>query len=198
MEKIQSGKYVELVFDLYKINPDGSEELVHEVTADEPERIVFGLTQGLIKPLEKALEGLEAGGTYDVVAKADEAFGHHNPEEVVELERSVFEIDGKFDEEHIRKGVRLPMMTADGMRIEGLVVDVTPEYVKMDFNHQLVDRDVRIKGSVLTVRDVTAEDLQPAGGCGCGCHDHGCGDGCDDGCCGGHDHHHGCGDGCCH
>lgn len=196
MEKIQSGKYVELVFDLYKINPDGSEELVHEVTADEPERIVFGLTQGLIKPLEKALEGLEAGGTYDVVAKADEAFGHHNPEEVVELERSVFEIDGKFDEEHIRKGVRLPMMTADGMRIEGLVVDVTPEYVKMDFNHQLVDRDVRIKGSVLTVRDVTAEDLQPAGGCGCGCHDHGCGDGCDDGCCGGHDH--GCGDGCCH
>ena len=198
MEKIQSGKYVELVFDLYKINPDGSEELVHEVTADEPERIVFGLTQGLIKPLEKALEGLEAGGTYDIVAKADEAFGHHNPEEVVELERSVFEIDGKFDEEHIRKGVRLPMMTADGMRIEGLVVDVTPEYVKMDFNHQLVDRDVRIKGSVLTVRDVTAEDLQPAGGCGCGCHDHGCGDGCDDGCCGGHDHHHGCGDGCCH
>lgn len=196
MGKIQSGKYVELVFDLYKINPDGSEELVHEVTADEPERIVFGLTQGLIKPLEKALEGLEAGGTYDVVAKADEAFGHHNPEEVVELERSVFEIDGKFDEEHIRKGVRLPMMTADGMRIEGLVVDVTPEYVKMDFNHQLVDRDVRIKGSVLTVRDVTAEDLQPAGGCGCGCHDHGCGDGCDDGCCGGHDH--GCGDGCCH
>lgn len=196
MEKIQSGKYVELVFDLYKINPDGSEELVHEVTADEPERIVFGLTQGLIKPLEKALEGLEAGGTYDVVAKADEAFGHHNPEEVVELERSVFEIDGKFDEEHIRKGVRLPMMTADGMRIEGLVVDVTPEYVKMDFNHQLVDRDVRIKGSVLSVRDVTAEDLQPAGGCGCGCHDHGCGDGCDDGCCGGHDH--GCGDGCCH
>lgn len=196
MEKIQSGKYVELVFELYKINPDGTEELVHEVTADEPERIVFGLTQGLIKPLEKALEGLEAGGTYDVVAKADEAFGHHNPEEVVELERSVFEIDGKFDEEHIRKGVRLPMMTADGMRIEGLVVDVTPEYVKMDFNHQLVDRDVRIKGSVLTVRDVTAEDLQPAGGCGCGCHDHGCDDGCDDGCCGGHDH--GCGDGCCH
>lgn len=197
MEKIQSGKYVELVFDLYKINPDGSEELVHEVTSDEPERIVFGLTQGLIKPLEKALEGLRPGDKYDVVAKADEAFGHHNPEEVVELERSVFEIDGKFDEEHIRKGVRLPMMTADGMRIEGLVVDVTPEYVKMDFNHQLVDRDVRIKGSVLTVRDVTAEDLQPAGGCGCGCHDHGCGDGCDDGCCGGHDHH-GCGDGCCH
>lgn len=196
MEKIQSGKYVELVFELYKINPDGTEELVHEVTADEPERIVFGLTQGLIKPLEKALEGLEVGGTYDVVAKADEAFGHHNPEEVVELERSVFEIDGKFDDEHIRKGVRLPMMTADGMRIEGLVVDVTPEYVKMDFNHQLVDHDVRIKGSVLTVRDVTAEDLQPAGGCGCGCHDHGCGDGCDDGCCGGHDH--GCGDGCCH
>lgn len=183
-ETIKSGKYVELVFDLYKIEANGKETLVHEVTAEEPERIVFGLTQGVIKPLEKALEGLGVGDSYDVTASADEAFGHHNPEEVLELDREVFEIDGKFDDEHIRKGVRLPMMTADGQRIEGLVVDVTDKYVKMDFNHQLVDCDVRIKGTVHAVRDVTDEDLRPAGGCGCGCGcQGGCGDnGCDSGC----------------
>ncbi len=109
---------------------------------------------------------------------------------MVELDREIFEIDGKFDEENIHKGVRLPMMTADGFRIEGLVVDVTPTHVKMDFNHQLVDSKVRIKGSVKTVRDVTEDDLRPAGGCGC--HGGGCGD-CGGGSCG-----DSCGDGCCH
>lgn len=185
-ETIKPGKYVELVFDLYKINDDNSETLVHEVTEEEPECVVFGVTQGIIKPLEAALEGLAVGDSYDVVALPEEAFGRHNPEEVVEIGREVFEVDGKFDDEYIKPGVRLPMMTADGFRIEGLVVDVTPEYVKMDFNHQLVDSKVRIKGTVKTVRDVTEEDLRPAGGCGCGCHgdcgDGGCGDGCGDGC----------------
>lgn len=189
-ETIKPGKYVELVFDLYTVNKDGSETLVHEVTEDAPECIVFGVTQGLIKPLEKALEGLAVGDGYDVVAEPEEAFGRHNPDEVVEVGREVFEIDGKFDDEYIKKGVRLPMMTADGYRIEGLVVDVTPEYVKMDFNHQLVDQKVRIKGTVKTVRDVTEEDLHPAGGCGCGCHgdcgDGDCGEGCGSGCGGCH------------
>ena len=179
-ETIKPGKFVELVFDLYKINDDGSESLVHEVSDEAPECVVFGVTEGMIKPLEAALEGLAAG----------DAFGRHNPEEVVELDREIFEIDGKFDEENIHKGVRLPMMTADGFRIEGLVVDVTPTHVKMDFNHQLVDSKVRIKGSVKTVRDVTEDDLRPAGGCGC--HGGGCGD-CGGGSCG-----DSCGDGCCH
>ena len=187
--KTPPGKYGQLVFALLNANDDGSETLVHEVPDDAPECVVFGVTEGLIKPLEAALDGLSAGDSYDVVALPEEAFGCHNPEEVVELGREVFEIDGKFDEEHIKKGVRLPMMTADGYRIEGLVVDVTPEYVKMDFNHQLVDCKVRIKGTVKTVRDVTEEDLRPAGGC-CGCHggdcgDGGCGDGCGEGGCGG-------------
>lgn len=187
-ETIKPGKYVELVFDLYKVNNDGSETKVHEVTDDTPECVVYGVTEGIIKPLEKALEGLAPGDSYDVTAEADEAFGHHDPEQVVTLDREVFEVDGKFDDEYIKPGVRLPMMTADGYRIEGLVTKVTPEHVEMDFNHQLVDTKVHIKGTVKTVRDVTEEDLRPAGGCGCGCH----GD-CGDGDCGG-----GCGDGCCH
>lgn len=195
-EKIKPGKFVELVFDLYTVNDDHSETLVHEVTDDAPECIVFGVTQGLIKPLEKALEGLSAGDKYDLVASPDEAFGRHNPDEVVEVDREVFEIDGKFDDEYIKPGVRLPMMTADGYRIEGLVVEVTDKHVKMDFNHQLVDRTVRIKGTVKTVRDVTEEDLHPAGGC-CGCHGGSCGDGdCGGGCGDGGCNSGGCGSGC--
>ena len=83
------------------------------------------------------------------------------------------------------------MMTADGFRINGLVVEVTNEIVKMDFNHPLANDDVRFDGKILTVRDATAEELNPSCGCGCGCGDHGCGDDC--GGCGEGD---GCGCGC--
>ena len=79
------------------------------------------------------------------------------------------------------------MMTADGFRISGIVLDVTGDKVKMDFNHPLAGKDVRFEGSILTVRDATPEEIHPAGGCGCGsCGGGQCGDGCDcgDGNCG--------------
>ena len=45
MEKIQPGKYVELGYDLYEVTPEG-EKLVHQTSADDPERFVFGVTKG--------------------------------------------------------------------------------------------------------------------------------------------------------
>ncbi|MDE6042962.1 MAG: FKBP-type peptidyl-prolyl cis-trans isomerase [Muribaculaceae bacterium] len=180
-EIIKPGKYTELVYRLYQIEPDGKETLVYESDEAEPEKLVFGVTRGVLPVLERALDGLAAGEKFDVTAGPDEAFGHHDPEQVVELGREVFEIDGKFDEENIKAGNRLPMMTADGFRIDGLVTEVTPTTVKMDFNHPLVDKTVRFDGEIKTVRDATPEEVAPAHSCGCGdgC---GCGDdcGCDD------------------
>lgn len=176
MEKIQPGKYVELGYDLYEVTPAG-ENLVHQTDAQDPEKIIFGVTPGMIRPLEKAIEGLEAGGEFDVTVKAAEAFGPHDPDQVARLEKDVFAVDGKFDAEMVKKGAVLPMMTSDGYRINGLVVDVTDDEVEMDFNHPLAGKDVRFKGSIITVREATPEELQPAHGCGCGCH-HGGEDSC--------------------
>lgn len=188
-ETIKPGKYAELVYKLYQVDADGTETLIYESDAEEPEKLIFGVTRGLLPVLEKALDGLAAGEKFNVTASPDEAFGHHDPEQVAELEREVFEIDGKFDEENIKAGRRLPMMTADGYRIDGLVAEVTPTHVKMDFNHPLVDKTVRFDGEIKVVRDATPEELTPAqggfgcGGDGCGCDDHcGCDDQADGGC----------------
>lgn len=183
MEKIQPGKYVELGYDLYQINNDGTETLVHQTTSDDPEKIVFGVTRGVIAPLEKAIDGLEVGGEFDIKVNADEAFGSYDPEQVATLPHDIFEIDGKFDSEAIKAGAVLPMMTADGFRINGLVKEVTATDVIMDFNHPLAGKDVRFKGKITAVREATPEELQPAHGCGCGCGSDscGCGDNCDSG-----------------
>lgn len=185
-EKVTPGKYVELGYDLYQIEPDGKETLVHQTDKDDPEKIVFGVTRGVIVPLEKAIDGLEQGGSFDVYAKADEAFGPYDPDQIAVLDKDVFLVDGEFDNDVIKPGAIVPMMTQDGYHINGVVKEVTDDKVKMDFNHPLAGKDVRFKGKVTLVRDATPEELQPVG-CGCGC-DHN------------HDHegHCGCGDGCCH
>lgn len=183
MEKIQPGKYVEMVYDLYKVNPDGTEELVHQVDADDPEGVIFGVTPGLVVPLEKALDGLTVGEAFDVVAQPEEAYGNRSDEFLVTLDKELFEVDGKFDPEMVKVGAELPMMTADGYKINGVVAEVGDKTVVMDFNHPLTGKVVRLKGKVTAVRDATPEEIKlvtdQAAGCGgCG----GCGDscGCDD------------------
>lgn len=180
MEKIQPGKYVEIIYDLYQVNPDGTEKLVHQVDPSDPEKFIFGVTRGMIEPLERALDGKSAGDKYDVSVSAKEAFGDVDPEQVVTLEKEIFIVDDKFDSKMIHPGAYVPMMTADGYRISGLVKEVTSDNVVMDFNHPLAGKDVRFVGEVKIVRDATPEELKPAHGCG-GCHG-GCGS--DDSACG--------------
>lgn len=192
MEKIEPGKYIELVYDLYEVTDQGDEKLVHQVDIDDPEKVIIGVTPGMIQPLERALLGLGKNDKFNVFVNAGEAFGNFDPDQVLELDRSIFLVDGKFDEEGIVEGASVPMMTADGYRITGEVKKVGPEKITMDFNHPLAGKNVRFKGSVKTVRDATPEELQPQHGCGCGCHSNGCND--QEGC--NHDHH--CGGGDCH
>lgn len=177
MEKIEPGKYVELGYDLYAVAPDGTEKLVHQTDEEDPEKIVFGVTRGVIVPLEKAIDGLKPGDKFDVKATAEEAFGPYDPEAVLTLDKDLFFIDGKFDAEHIKEGEAVPMMTADGFRVTGIVLAVTDDKVKMDFNHPLAGKNVRFDGKVYKVREATPEELHPASGCGCGEGSCDCGEG---------------------
>ncbi len=186
-EKIIPGKHVSLIYDLYAIAEDGKDTLVHQSDPADPEQIIFGVTPGVIAPLEKALDGLKKGDEYNVVASADEAFGPHIPEQVVSLEKKMFEVDGKFDSDIVAVGKYVPMVTAEGFRISGLVTEIGDETVTLDFNHPLAGKSVRFVGKVLDVRDATEEEIHvatAAGSCGCGCDNGDVDCGKDGSCCG--------------
>lgn len=178
MEKVEPGKYVEIVYDVYEVTDNGEEILVYQVDENEPEKIISGVTHGVIAPLEKALQGLKAGDSFSAFVNAGEGYGDYEADKVIELEKSMFEVDGKFDEEMVSEGNTLPMMTADGFQILGKVVKVGDNTVTMDFNHPVAGKNIRFKGKVVTVRDATPEEINAQHGCGCGCHGHnhdGCG-----------------------
>jgi FKBP-type peptidyl-prolyl cis-trans isomerase SlyD len=83
------------------------------------------------------------------------------------------------------------MMSTSGQRLNGLVMEITDDIVKMDFNHPLAGENLFFKGEILEVREATDEEIAATlGGGGCGCGSGGCGDGgcgdeeCADGSCG--------------
>lgn len=180
--KIEPGKYFEIAYKLYRVNNDGTEELVHEVDADNPDRVIDGMTIGFIEALEKGLAGKEAGYKFDITAAPEEAFGPYSQEDIYRIPRENMMVDGKFDEEMFAPGEIIPLRMADGFRVDGIVLELTPTDVVIDLNHPLAMDKVHFVGEVLLVREPTAEELNP----------HQCG-----GCCGGGDCGGGCGDGGC-
>lgn len=183
MEAIEPGKYVELAYDLFEVD-GGQEELMLQMTEEQPERIVFGTEQNLLPALCDAIEGKSAGDTFDITLPPKDGFGPRRNEHVMTLDRELFEVDGKFDEKHVYQGASITMMTAEGFPVSGLVVGMTGKNVTVDFNHPLAGKTVHFKGRILTVRTATEKELHPScGGCGGNCGDGGCGGGCGDGCC---------------
>jgi FKBP-type peptidyl-prolyl cis-trans isomerase SlyD len=83
-------------------------------------------------------------------------------------------IDGKIAEEILFVGNVVPMSDAEGHRMPGIIREVKDETVVMDFNHPMAGKTLNFEVEVVSVRDVTPEDLASKGGCGCGCGDHDC------------------------
>ncbi|WP_339735193.1 FKBP-type peptidyl-prolyl cis-trans isomerase [uncultured Sunxiuqinia sp.] len=175
---ITKNKMVSLTYDLRIEGANG--ELIEQATAEKPLNFVYGA--GLMMPkFEALLEGLEQGNDFNINLSCDEAYGQIDENAIVDLPKHLFLVEGKFDDEIIKVGNTVPMMSASGQRMNGLVLEITDEIVKMDFNHPLAGEDLFFKGKVLEVREATDEEIAATvqGGCGCGsggsCNDGGCG-----------------------
>ena len=170
-------------------------EVIESVKAEKPLRFIFGAGTLLPKFEENVLEK-SVGDAFEFRLEAEEAYGEVNKEMIVEIPKSAFEVDGKFDSEMIAVGKVLPMMDGMGNRLNGTVAGLTESGVVMDFTHPLAGQALNFKGKVVEVREATQQELEEGlygekrGGCG-GCHGGGCGNGgcgggdCSDGGCGG-------------
>ena len=191
--KISANKFVAVTYDLY-VGEGEERELMEKATREVPLKFIYGMGM-MIPAFEEALMGLEEGEKFDFSITPENAYGEYNEEHVLDLPKSIFEVDGKFDSEMVQEGNTIPMMDASGQRINGSVLEVKDDVVVMDFNHPLAGETLHFKGEVIDVHEPTAEEIAaltaPAGGCGCGCDS--CGSGCGD-----HGHGDSCGCGGCH
>jgi len=184
--RVSKNKFVTVTYDLH-VGEGEDRELMERATPEQPLKFIYGIGS-MLKDFEDRLSGLEAGDHFDFTLTPEQAYGLRNEENVLDLPKSVFMIDGVFDSERVQEGATLPMMSAEGERMNGSVLEVRDDVVVMDFNHPLAGETLHFAGQVADVHDPTPEELAEmeqmmnGGGCGCG-HDHdGCG-GCDGGCC---------------
>jgi len=180
--KISTNKFISASYDLFVAGEEGQDqELMEKATVEKPLSFIFG-TGMMLEAFENNLAGLSVGDTFDFSISAEEAYGEYADEQVVEIPRTVFEVDGQMDEEVIFENNIVPMMDQNGNRIDGTVVSIGDENIKMDFNHPLAGEELHFIGKVLIVREPTEEEVKQFMGGGCGCGEDGC-DGCgEDGC----------------
>ncbi len=193
METKQNNKYVEVMYELYVPNETGNWDMVEKTSKEHPLKFVTGMDFALTAFEEHILATAE-GETFDFVVPVAEAYGEYVDEHVVELDKTIFEVNGKFDEVHIYPGNVIPLANEDGNQFNAIVEEVQDSKVVVNLNHPLAGKDLHFRGRVLVSREATLEEMSDlakkmAGDdeCCCGhCHDEACS----------HEHGEGCGCGC--
>ena len=156
---ISNNKVVALAYELRVSTRTDELELIEQVAADDPFVYLHGHS-GLPPRFEEHLAGKKAGELFAFVVYAHEAgYGEYSSEEIVSLPLSSFEIDGAVDYEIVKKGNRIPMVDESGNSIRGLVMEVSPDEVMVDFNHPLSGRDLHFSGTILNLREAESEEV---------------------------------------
>ena len=107
-------------------------------TSMEREPIEFTLGGGeLIPGFEQAVLGMTAGESKTATILADQAYGPHRTERVIDVERHHLPPDLQPE-----LGQRLQMTRPDGTTITVVVTATTETQVTLDANHPLAGRDL--------------------------------------------------------
>lgn len=162
--QISKNKVVLLQYELHI----GSGELVDSADAAHPFAFIHGLGQTL-PAFDAKLEGLNIGDEFAFSLSADDAYGQPNEADVVTIPKEVF---GDITDDELKVGAELPMQDGDGHQFYGIVQEIQPQFIVMDFNHPLVGESLDFKGKVLNVREATPEELSHGHAHGEGGHHH--------------------------
>ncbi len=137
---------------------DFSGKIIEEAKETNPLTFLFD-TGKMLKAFENNLEGKKTGDDFEFLLKAEEAYGEHMPDRILELPLNVFEIDGKVDTDLVKVGNVIPMQDKRGNKLEGLVLEVSDKEVKLDFNHPMAGKTLAFTGKVIEVREATELEL---------------------------------------
>ncbi len=150
--KIQNGTLVTIEYDLYVDGFDG--ELIESVKSDEPAIFVVG-GEEMLETFEDKLIGLKEGDSFKFNLSKDEAYGDDDEEAVAEFPKDIF-LEGenaKLPEE----GDYIPMEDEDGTVFDGIAIEITEDFVVIDFNHPLAGEELFFTGKILKVEKAQAE-----------------------------------------
>ncbi|MCJ8163541.1 FKBP-type peptidyl-prolyl cis-trans isomerase [Pontibacter sp. E15-1] len=169
--KIDKDKVVTLTYELRILDESGEQSLIETANEEQPMVFIYGMS-GLPEQFEDNLGTLNSGDNFDFKLNTEDGYGEYNAEAVVDLPKNVFEVEGSVPDNMLEEGNYIPMADSEGNQLQGRVVEVTEDTVKMDFNHPLAGKELFFKGKVENVREATQEELDHGHVHGEGGHQH--------------------------
>jgi FKBP-type peptidyl-prolyl cis-trans isomerase SlyD len=177
--KIEKNKMVSLIYELRESGSEG--RIIETLDETRPLNFVDG-TGRLIPFFESNITSLDKGDLFNFSLNAEMAYGEKREDMVVNVPVSVFETDGKINEDVCRVGNEVPMMDTEGHPLTGIINEITDTYVRMDFNHPMAGLDLYFSGKIIDVREATEEEIagtnHSCSSCGSADNQSGCGGSC--------------------
>lgn len=136
----------------YILTVDG--EVVDSTEGIEPITFLQGY-ENIIPGLERELYGLKVGDTKSVHVYAKDAYGEIDPEAVVEVPRKDMPKDIP-----LKAGTELQVSNEDGELLDAVIVSISKESVRLDFNHPLAGKELNFNVTVVDLRDAEPEELE--------------------------------------
>ena len=156
---IEKNKVVTLSFDLTIEHEKEGTVLVDRADDEHPFVYMHG-TGSLPPKFETSVEGLKVGDHFDFQVLSEEAYGDFDEEAIIDLPKEVFMQDGEIDHEMLQVGNMLPLTDGNGHHMEGRVLEVNEATVKLDMNHPLAGQDLHFVGTVKSIREAEAAEIE--------------------------------------
>jgi FKBP-type peptidyl-prolyl cis-trans isomerase SlyD len=137
----------------YRLRDVDGEE-IDSTGSDEPLSYVHGHSQ-ILPGLENALQDRMAGDEVSIDVAAEDGYGPHREELVVEVPRAQFGFEP-------RPGMVVQAQLPDGRAHHLLIVGVSEDSVTLDGNHPLAGRALHFDVTVESVREATEAELDEA------------------------------------
>jgi len=165
--KIETNKMVSLIYELRESDQEG--RIIESLDETRPLKFIFG-TGRLLPVFESNINSLKNGDNFRFSLKSEMAYGDKREEMIVDVPISVFQTDGKINEDICFVGNEVPMMDSEGNPLNGIINEINDNFVKMDFNHPMAGLDLFFSGKIIEVREATeneiASTMNSCSGCG--------------------------------
>lgn len=154
---VEDKKVVSLIYELRKDKKDG--EVVESLTEDQPLVFLYG-SGNLLPKFEENLAGLKPGDSFEFELESADAYGDVQVNAIVDVPRTIFQVDGNEDPNLLKLGNTIPMLDKEGNRLNGLVKEIGDETVKMDFNHPMAGQNLYFSGKITDIREPNEAELE--------------------------------------